>query len=569
MEQDLILIGNVIVPVIIDEGEVYYPVSYITTNVLLRTNKNGLINKTNKNKYKKYIKQYDIDFGIHGIQKTNCISKEGLIEVLNKTEQSRLTVEQRKSQNELHKHLGLPLLTEREWVINKLSKEFLNEHDDYTQDIIKHEIKHNPDIKFQLCSHCLRYYPLSNIFFNPDSRRPLGFQSICNVCSGRSTVFRHYDNELYNLRKKEMELFQAMKDGYVIPVYEAYLKGDLKRLPDSCRNKETFLQIIKHLYDKGDLTVHNLTITTLINKFKLNGISSYLSIHEIYTYLFGEDYYYYPWKYPKFRYDEIELTYEIANKVLDNYIKEHNIKIENPLTFKYGEIIRKARLTKIEEKCLLYFVVQYNQFKYAGYQYNIGSSKYYKDEKNVLFDLKYLIEQDMKIPTDKIPLYLTKTVLQKKARSLYNYIVLNKNGSIYKWVDKLYPNKFIETDFEINAYRNEFDSDTECFIHELLVDKFKNKVIYNQKHTDRTIVLDGMIPDWFIMTEKGVWIVEYFGMYTPDKCYNTRVKEYIEKTNEKINKYKNMKGYNFVFLYPEDIDDNFKGCREKIEKIGK
>jgi hypothetical protein len=569
MKQDLILIGNVIVPVIIDKEEVYYPISYITTNVLLRTNKNGLINKTNKNKYKKYIKQYDIDFGIYGIQKTNCISKEGLIEVLNKTEQSRLTVEQRKSQNELHKHLGLPLLTEREWVINKLSKEFLNEHDDYTQDIIKHEIKHNPDIKFQLCSHCLKYYPLSNIFFRPDQRRPLGFTSVCNVCDKRTTVFKHYNHDLYYLRKREKELYNAMKEGYVIPVYEAYLKGEIKRLPDSFQNKETLLQIVKYLYDKGDLTIHNLTIKTLKNKFGLNSISAYLSTHDIYTYLFGEDYYYYPWKYPKFSFREIKLTYEIANKVFDNYLKEHGIKINDPLNFDYEEIIKKSRISKFVLKDLLYFAVQYNQFKYAGYQYKIASVNYYKNETNLLFDLKYLIEQDMKIPVDKIPLYLTKNVLQKRARPLYNYIVLNKNGSIYKWVNKLYPNKFIETDFEINAYRNEFDSDTECFIHELLVDKFKNKVIYNQKHTDRTIVLDGMIPDWFVMTEKGVWIVEYFGMYTPDRCYNTRVKEYIEKTNEKINKYKNMKGYNFVFLYPEDIDDNFKGCREKIEKIGK
>lgn len=569
MEQDLILISNVIVPIIIDEGEKYYPISYITTNVLLRTNKNSLINKTNREKYKKYIKQYDIDFGINGIQKTNCISKEGLEIALNKTEASRLTVEQRKSQNELHKHLGLPLLTEREWVIDELSKEFFKEHEKYVQDIIKYETNNNPDIKFQLCSHCLKYYPLSNTFFALDNRRPLGFNSICNVCSGRVEIFKHYNEDLYELRKKEKELYEAMKNGYIIPIYEAYLKREIEKLPDSFRNRETLLKIIKHLYDKGDLTVHNLTITTLYKQFRLTPISSYLTMHEIYTYLFGENYYYYSWKYPKFTFRGIKLTYEIANKVFDNYLKEHNIKIENPLEFNYEEIIRKCKLTNIAIGDILYFSVQYNQFKYAGYKYKTKSLSYYKNKNNLLFDLKYLIENDLKIPIDKIPLYLTKNVLQKRARSLYYYIVQNKNGSIYEWVNKLYPNQFIEADFEINTYRNEFDSDTECFIHEILVEKFKNKVIYNQKHTDRTIVLDGMIPDWFIMTEKGAWIVEYFGMYTPDRCYNSRVKDYIEKTHKKIEKYKNMKGYNFVFLYPEDIDDDFKGCREKIEQIGK
>lgn len=569
MEQKFIKIGDVNVPIIIDNEVKHYPISYLSTKVLLRPSKNGIISKLNKHNYEKYIKKFIIEFGAKNIQTANCISEEGLKFVLSKTEASRLTVEQRKSQNELHKHLGLPLLTEREWVIDELSKELLNEHDDYTQDIIKHEIKHNPDIKFQLCSHCLKYYPLSNTFFAIDNRRPLGFSSICHVCSGKKSVFKHYDNELYYLRKREKELYDAMKDGYIIPIYEAYLKGEIKRLPDSFQNKETLLQIIKYLYDKGDLTIHNLTIKTLKNKFGLNSISSYLSAHDIYTYLFDKDYYYYPWKYPKFSFREIKLTYEIANKIFDNYLKEHDIKINNPLEFNYDKMIRKCGLTNLAGSDILYFAVQYNQFKYAGYQYKIKSTNYYKNENNLLFDLKYLIEKDMKIQIDKIPLYLTKNVLQKRCKPLYHYIVTNKNGSIYEWVNKLYPNKFTEADFEINVYRNEFDSDTECFIHEILVEKFKNKVIYNPKHTDRTIVLDGMIPDWFIMTEKGVWIVEYFGMYTPDRCYNTRVKEYIEKTNEKINKYKNMKGYNFVFLYPEDIDDNFKGCREKIEKIGK
>ncbi|MNG04760.1 hypothetical protein D3C84_879150 [compost metagenome] len=172
----------------------------------------------------------------------------------------------------------------------------------------------------------------------------------------------------------------------------------------------------------------------------------------------------------------------------------------------------------------------------------------------------------MKIPTEKIPLYLTKNVLQKKCLPLYRWIVTHKNKTIYEWVDILYPNKFIEADFEVNAYRNEFDSDTESFIHEILKSKFNN-LIYNQKHTGRTITIDGMIPDWFVFTNKGVWIIEYFGMYDVRNKDNSRVRDYIKKTHRKLDKYKKLQGYNFIFLYPDDIDNDFLGCREKLKEI--
>lgn len=104
MKQEMIKIGETDVPVILDEGVRYYPISYITTKLLLRSGKNTLITKKNREKYADHLKMFVVNFGGKNIQETNCISEEGLKIILQKTQQGRLSVDQRKSQNLLHKH---------------------------------------------------------------------------------------------------------------------------------------------------------------------------------------------------------------------------------------------------------------------------------------------------------------------------------------------------------------------------------------------------------------------------------------------------------------------------------
>jgi hypothetical protein len=132
-------------------------------------------------------------------------------------------------------------------------------------------------------------------------------------------------------------------------------------------------------------------------------------------------------------------------------------------------------------------------------------------------------------------------------------------------VNELYPNKYIEADFDVNAYRNEFDSDTEAFIDDILRQEFKN-VYYNQRNTNRTVTLNGNVPDWLVFTDNGVWIVEFLGMYLPDKT-DSRTLVYIEKTERKFKKYESVSGYNILYLLPEDIEKNFSGVKEKIKVI--
>ena len=565
MRQDSVYINKIEVPIIKIDGEEWFPVSYLTTKVLLRSGKSGLMNKSNKEKFNQHLNKYSIQFGNTNVQESNCISKTGLIELLIHTRIGRLSNEQRLAQNELHKYLGIELLPVGEQDSNEYKNGWYDENDAYTNEIIKNELTiDNPDW-IRMCSKCNGHFPLTSRFFSIDSRADKGFTKICKVCSGKYELFAHQNVDILLLKKQD--LFEFNREESLFEIYDAYRNKKLTRLPNYYENKESYEMIIKELYKRGELTEYNLTYDYISKKCRLSGISRYMDIVDIYKLLFGEDFYLYTWKYPKFIFKSLKLTTEIANQIIKNYIKEHKITITDKFKYNYDQLFRNCKITNITNGDILGFVVQLYEYKYAGYLFKISSHSYYRNEKNLLFDLKYLIENDMKLDISKIPLYLTRNMLHKKSNSLYGYIVTKGNGSLYEWIDKLYPNQFIEADFEINAHRNEFDSDKEMYIHEVLCENFKN-VIYNQKHTNRTIILDGMIPDWLVITEHGVYIVEYFGLYE-ERQYgiSSRVTDYIDKTKKKIERYKEMEGYKFMFIYPKDIEDDEIGIREIIAKM--
>lgn len=246
---------------------------------------------------------------------------------------------------------------------------------------------------------------------------------------------------------------------------------------------------------------------------------------------------------------------------------EFNIKINNIFDFKYSEIICKCGIAdKIKD--VLGFVVKYYNHQYAGYKFKTVPVNYYKNKINRNFDMKFLIEQDMKLDINKIPLYITKMTLQRNARSLYNVLYSKKYyDNLFEWINECYPDKFTENDFVINPYRDEFDSDDELKIDRILHNNFNN-IIYNQRNKDRTIKIYGMIPDWLIFTDKNCWLVEYFGLYIDkNNSNNKRINDYKIKTDNKIKKYEKLDGYKNLFIFPEDLNNNFEGLEIKLKEI--
>lgn len=564
MKQKSVLIGEVNVPVIDVDGEEWFPVSYLSEKVLLRK---GRINFN-----RDFINKYTIDYGLNsgGVQEVNCISRDNLKHELKKTKIGWLSLEQRIAQNHLHQYLELELLPIDEQDTNYYDPKWLNELDDYTIDVVQEEMKNSVQW-FRRCSNCNLPLPLTSRFYPVDNRAEKGYAKVCKICAGKVEYFTHHDKNKQLLRKQSLDLYQAMQDDYLPKVFEAYRKGEIKRLPDCYENKESYGEMIKILYNEKIINKNNLT-QKYLQELGLKGVNKYFTIDDIYKLLYGEDFYLFPYKYPKYSFRGIKLTYNIAIQIVKNYLKENNIIITDVFTYDYERLFRTCGVSNLTNSNTLEFIVKYYNYEYAGYRFKTSSTHYYKNETNLLFDFRYFIEVDLKIHKDKIPLYLTKNVLQKYCKPLYYWIITKKNGSIFEWVDKLYPSKYEITDFEINPYRNEFDSDTEAFIHEILVEEFGSNIIYNQRNNSDTIKLKGKVPDWFLFTDEGVWVIEYFGFFDNRYTENNRILDYKAKTEDKIKKYEGIVGYNFLYLYKSDIDNHFFGLRRKLaeikEKIG-
>jgi hypothetical protein len=106
----------------------------------------------------------------------------------------------------------------------------------------------------------------------------------------------------------------------------------------------------------------------------------------------------------------------------------------------------------------------------------------------------------------------------------------------------------------------------EKMIHDMLTECFKN-VFYNYRKYSISINIMGMQPDWFIFTDKNVYIVEYFGISIEHMQYNKRIRDYTEKAKLKIEKYNELPYAKKIFLFPEDLKNGSKGFYEKIEEI--
>lgn len=573
--QEKITINNVALPIIKEGGEVYYPISFIGNKVLLKDlSGNQLV----KNGYGKYIKQFEIDFGEKsgGIQLTYCISEEGLRIVLNNSKIGRLSLEQKKAMNKVLEYLGMEVILEDERFIKTIDKQSILNYSEYIQDCIDETLQKNPDILWQKCSKCNNYYPYHINFFrkNPHSGYDFPLYTFCRDCCGWSEDrgkdwIRSNDKELSKVyRQYGLNMYISYKNNDIIGAYENWLCGthSVSHMPKILNNKENHLLVIKYLVDSNKISIDNLNMKNLKNQFKLSSIEYYTNINEIYKYLFKDRHLNYPWEYPNFELPK-DTSFEQYNKIFNNYLEVNNIKINNIYEFDYVDICKRSKIYSRVMYNILEFVMKYYDEKYPAYKFKIQAVNYWKNRDNRIKALKYLIEEDMKIEIEKIPLYLTLTSIRNiGTTTMYNLLKKFYKKGLWEWVNEIYPDKFTEEDFNISVVRNMFDSAEEHIIHDILISKFEN-VIYNQRNTKITIKIKGMNPDWLIITDNGVWIIEYFGIDVKQKNYNKRITTYKKKALSKIDRYEELKWLGKVYVYPDDLKNNFEGLKDKLKAI--
>jgi hypothetical protein len=87
-------------------GKRYFPVAYLSDKILLRGS--NILTPSRKVEFIDYIENFSVDFTFvnAGVQKTNCISEEGLSLVLEKQKLGSFDVKQRKALNEFYRYLN-------------------------------------------------------------------------------------------------------------------------------------------------------------------------------------------------------------------------------------------------------------------------------------------------------------------------------------------------------------------------------------------------------------------------------------------------------------------------------
>lgn len=310
----------------------------------------------------------------------------------------------------------------------------------------------------------------------------------------------------------------------------------------------------------------------LNNQYKIPNLEILFrnKLNSFYKYLFGQEYYLNSWEYNQ---KSLFISENINDKniiisIFNNYIKLNNIKIDNIYGFDYYNVLVKCHLIKPINKyfkTVLNFIIEYYNNQYAPYYFNRGYINYWTYKENRIFTLKYLIENDLKIELNKIPMHITLSkLMQIGTKCLYN-VCKKYYNSLFEWINECYPDKFVEKDFDINFIKEEFDSIEEKQINDILHSNIKN-IYYNNLNTDNVIKLNGMIPDWLIFGQELI-LIEYFGYYTKTPT-TSRQTRYMETYNNKIDKYKKLP-YKTFFIYPDDLNNNYNKLINKINILKK
>ena len=555
MENKIIELDGVQIPYIInDEGIEFYPIKYLFEKVLLKAR----IQMHKKKKYITNVRKYIIDFEFLGTSKQEClcVNKAGLIDFSKSIKTSRLSELQAKRHDLLCEMIGSQF--------KFIDRSEVDNYDEYIIDCINVFKDVNVDAHENTCLICKRKFPLHANFFPQDNRSNKGYLNTCKMCIPNYYPIIHSDIDARRVYT------QFGINGYLL-----YKNDKFKFIREYCNDnfiikldavgdkKDELLKFLLSEYKSNNISRQDLNVRYMRNNYYINN-GNLLGNGELVEYLSEGDSRVRPWLYDGYAPENV--SYEEANIIVETYIRE-NLQIDNIFTYGgYQDMLTKCKISKYKQN-ILYFIVQYYKFKYPGYMFTLKSVNYYKDINMRIFDMKYFIEKDMMVDIMKIPLYITKYSLHK-IKPLYHIMnIYYKN--LFEWINECYPDIFNINDFVNNPFRSEFDSMEEAQIDEQLRIYFKG-TIYNCRSKEDYIMIDGMIPDWVIPTNKGCYLVEYFGMYSDGNIESSsRLKKYKEKTDIKIGKYIKLEevGYKHLFIFREDIKNNFLNLKTKLDNI--
>jgi len=443
-----------------------------------------------------------------------------------------------------------------------------SEYSKYEYDSINYydnNVSKGDKLQYRLCTTCQRYFPKSHYFFSPNKNNSDGLATMCKSCHGNNIthpnkldydIILKFGNDSWNEYKEIGIIDFSKKYNIYFSRHDngTYEKEMIKYLIESNR--------IEHYTRRGIISkLNSIVYPQDCTKKSINyDIEYYVSKCD-----FNFNYRHEIWRFNGLKFKKLTLEEKFKN--IDSYIKHNNIIIiDNIFEYnKYYELLKDCKCMDNEDRySYIELVLKYYNNEYPAYKFHGGHINYWKNKDNRIYELKWYIENDMKLDDiNKLPLYLTKGRLNKEARSIY-YILQNYyNGELFNWVDKCYPNMFKPKEFNIWYRRDEFDSIEEQNVHEILVNKFGKSLYYNCGDASQRLTINGCQPDWLVLCEKPI-IIEYFGMYS-DRTDNTMLVEYTNRTNKKISYYDSLSNYDKIYIYPSDLKNGNLGLINKLE----
>lgn len=554
MIQETLILKDFKIPILIVDNVNWYPIQYIMKNILLRDQ-----HFSGSEKYKDYITKLNIDYdafkGIGGIQNTNCINHMGFMKWIGNLNKGTMNENQKNNLNILLDYLGLDVIN------SDLSyKNIKDVNVENYNEFIKDKINQEGDIETKLCTKCGNHYPMSVTFFYKDDRKSDGYASHCKQCIG--CTFANKSDYLEKIYIKYGEkMYEKIKRSKIENIYLYYFKKEIDIKPKASIREDQEKIVVK-LFKNGYLNKENLTVEYLETIFQNTSLK--FSIQEIYDLLYP-DWRVKLWKYPNAKFKN--MTKEDAVIIVKNYIEENKVVIGDVYGYEYGKLFSKCRIKNVTNSDLLGFVMYYYNNEFISYKFSISSTNYYKIKENRAMAIKDYIEKELKIDVNRIPLYVTRNKVHTASNTLYNILIKYYDNSMFRWIEEAYPSLFVESDFKMECIRTSFDSLEEQTIDDEFRKLLKYQVVHNVSSDRNTVRVFGKQPDWFIFTDQGVWIVEYWGMYS-ERLNSKMTIMYMDKYKMKKEIYEsNTDYYNYLFIYPYDLKNNLQGLHEKINRV--
>lgn len=379
------------------------------------------------------------------------------------------------------------------------------------------------------------------------------------------------DRDLNKIEKifdrKTRNLYES---GDVLSIYGHYMDNRCSiKFPLVLRNKNAVLDIITDSYNRGKIDKNKIVANNILSQLYIPMFS--VTSNDIYSHLFGEDFLYYPWKYKN--YNSVNLSLEDAKTIFLNYLDELKISkfdIGALCSISWTKFYRDCKLERFindNSKKLdrFSFVLHCIGYDFPLYKFQNTGGNLWRNRVNRVSATRSMIDE-MKIKVDEIPMYISNSVVQSFNKTMYMVLTKYYDGNIYKMINEAYPNMFKEDMFYITNLKNKFDSKPEGLVDLILRDYF-DIVIYNQRHTENTVTINGNQPDWIAIKDGDAYIIEYFGLYEPSQVKSTRVRQYIDRTHEKIDSYKRLTGYKTLYIYPQDIKDEYLLLKDKLSNL--